>query len=262
MSPGIRPYLVCASQRSGSTLVCETLRATGVAGNPLEHFQYLRRSGYAPQPRDWFADVSDPAILELLAPLEPDAPRAETPAQWRERVLAEGRTPNGAWGGKLMWNQVPELLGHLDGLPGRSGTDLRSAVLDLLGEDPVYVHVYRPDVVPQAVSMWRAVQTQQWRGEGDPSVDDGARYHAGGIRHLEEILLEQERGWRDWFTTQGIEPLEISYEHLSKDPQGQVTAVLRAVGIDDVEAPPPPLRRQGNSRSAEWVERYRAERAS
>ena len=262
MSSPLRPYLVCASQRSGSTLVCETLRATGVAGNPLEHFQHLRRSGRPPQPRDWFAGVSDPSVLELLAPLLPDAPRAETAGQWRERVLAEGRTPNGVWGGKLMWNQVPELLGRLEDLPGRSGDDLRSAVRDLLGEDPVYVHVHRPDVVPQAVSMWRAVQTQQWRGDGDPSVDDGARYSAAGIRHLEEILLEQERGWRSWFAAEGIEPLEIGYEDLSADPQGVVTGVLRALGIDDVDAPPPPLRRQGNSRSKEWVERYRAERAS
>ena len=34
-------YLVLASQRSGSTLLVESLRATGVAGEPQEFFQYL-----------------------------------------------------------------------------------------------------------------------------------------------------------------------------------------------------------------------------
>ncbi|GAC1401740.1 MAG: hypothetical protein NVSMB60_17230 [Mycobacterium sp.] len=34
-------YLVLASQRSGSTLRVESLRATGVAGEPGEFFQYL-----------------------------------------------------------------------------------------------------------------------------------------------------------------------------------------------------------------------------
>ena len=34
-------YLVLASQRSGSTLLVESLRATGVAGEPQEFFQSL-----------------------------------------------------------------------------------------------------------------------------------------------------------------------------------------------------------------------------
>ncbi|GAC1641362.1 MAG: hypothetical protein NVS4B6_12880 [Mycobacterium sp.] len=34
-------YLVLASQRSGSTLRVESLRVTGVAGEPGEFFQYL-----------------------------------------------------------------------------------------------------------------------------------------------------------------------------------------------------------------------------
>ena len=32
-------YLVCATQRSGSTLLCEALKATGVAGRPEEFFE-------------------------------------------------------------------------------------------------------------------------------------------------------------------------------------------------------------------------------
>ncbi|MCA4761934.1 hypothetical protein H8Z51_24615, partial [Mycobacterium avium subsp. hominissuis] len=42
-------YLVLASQRSGSTLLVESLRATGVAGEPQEFFQYLpSTSGQVP----------------------------------------------------------------------------------------------------------------------------------------------------------------------------------------------------------------------
>ena len=56
-------------------------------------------------------------------------------------------------GGKLMWNQTP----------------------------PVLIHVHRPDVVSQAVSFWRAVQTRVWRGRPDPRRDSAAEYHAGAI---------------------------------------------------------------------------------
>ena len=63
-------YLVLASQRSGSTLLVESLRATGVAGEPQEFFQYLPTTSQAPQPREWFAGVEDESILSLLDPLD------------------------------------------------------------------------------------------------------------------------------------------------------------------------------------------------
>src|SRR6476469_7593331 len=40
-----RSYLVCATPRSGSTLVCHALEETGVAGRPEEHFEALSHSG-------------------------------------------------------------------------------------------------------------------------------------------------------------------------------------------------------------------------
>ena len=93
-----------------------------------------------------------------------------------------GRTPNGIWGGKLMWNQTPLLLQRASGLPDRSGTGLLSAIRDVVGEDPLLIYVYRPDVVSQAVSFWRAVQTRVWRGRPDPVRDARATYHAGSHR--------------------------------------------------------------------------------
>lgn len=50
MSRAVRPYLVLATQRSGSTLLVESLRATGCAGEPQEFFQYLPSTGMAPSP--------------------------------------------------------------------------------------------------------------------------------------------------------------------------------------------------------------------
>ena len=67
-------YLVLASQRSGSTLLVESLRATGVAGEPQEFFQYLPSTSQSPQPREWFAGVEDESILSLLDPLDVGTP--------------------------------------------------------------------------------------------------------------------------------------------------------------------------------------------
>lgn len=256
-----RAYLVLATQRSGSTLLVESLKATGVAGRPGEFFQYLPHSGLAPQPREWFAGVTDEGVLDLLDPLEPGTPQTETSLEWATRLVAEGATPNGVWGGKLMWNQTSLLVERAAGLPDRSGDDLRSAITDLLGPDVVFVHVYRSDIAAQAVSMWRAVQTRVWQGSAPPEVDDRAQYHAGGIAHLHAILVEQERNWRRWFEETGTEPIEVDYSDLAADTTGQVGRVLSALGLDPGLAPPPALSRQGNARSAEWIERYRRDAA-
>lgn len=259
MSGTTTSYLVLASQRSGSTLLVESLRATGCAGEPQEFFQYLPATGMSPQPRQWFAGVDDETIFALLDPLQPGTPETATPVAWREHIRNSGRTPNGVWGGKLMWNQTPLLLHWASQLPDRSGTGLRAAIRDVVGSEPFFIHVYRPDVVSQAVSFWRAVQTRVWRGHPDPERDSRAAYHAGAIAHIVTLLRNQEAGWRNWFAAEGITPLEVSYPVLWRNVTSIVGTVLAAVGQDPQLAPPPALERQANRRSDEWGDRYRQE---
>ena len=259
MSRVATSYLVLATQRSGSTLLVESLRATGSAGEPQEFFQYLPTTGMAPQPREWFAGVEDESILRLLDPLDPGTPDTATPVAWREHIRSSGRTPNGVWGGKLMWNQTELLVQRASQLPDRSGVSLRTAIRDVIGSEPVYVHVYRPDVVSQAVSFWRAVQTQVWRGRPDPKRDSQAAYHAGAIAHIVRNLQDQENNWRAWFAEEAITPIDIAYPVLWRNLTSSVASVLEALGLDPKLAPPPMLERQANHRSDEWVDRYREE---
>lgn len=251
-----RSYLVLASQRSGSTLLVESLRATGFAGEPQEFFQYLPSTGLSPQPRQWFEEVEDESVLRLLAPLVPGTPDTETSEEWRARILREGRTPNGVWGGKLMWNQTPLLLQRAAGLPDRSGDDLESAIRDVLGDNVLLVHVSRPDVVHQAVSFWRAVQTQIWRAPASPRPTRKAEYHHLGIAHLHRILRDQEQSWRDWFAAEDVKPLEVDYSELASNSTEVVGRVLSALDLDPDLAPPPTTERQADVRSNTWVERY------
>src|SRR4051795_11891381 len=71
-------YLVCATPRSGSTLLCESLAATGVAGHPDEFFESLRTTGRRRQPHEYFGGVDDGGLLVLAGdgdPGPPDPPR-------------------------------------------------------------------------------------------------------------------------------------------------------------------------------------------
>ncbi|VEG46279.1 putative sulfotransferase [Mycolicibacterium flavescens] len=252
-------YLVLASQRSGSTLLVESLRATGVAGDPVEFFQYLPSTSQSPQPRQWFEGVTDESILRLLDPIDEGKPDLAPPEIWRDYIRTAGRTPNGIWGGKLMWNQTPLLLDRASRLPDRSGTGLLSAIRDVIGSDPFPIHVFRPDVVSQAVSFWRAVQTRVWRGRPDPARDARAEYHAGAIAHIVTMLRAQEEGWRTWFDEEGVAPMEVAYPVLWRNLSQIVGDVLEALGQDRRLAPEPVLERQSDQRSDAWVDRYRAD---
>jgi LPS sulfotransferase NodH len=242
-----KSLLVCATPRSGSTLLCALLDGTGVAGRPQEFFERLAHSGLPRQPREYFERVEDPNLLELLAPTDPGTPDPGDPIP---RALADGTTDNGVFAAKLMWT-------HLLDLAERLGRPADAALLRERFPDPRYVHVTRRDKIAQAVSLWRAVQTRAWRA-GEVTENGNAVYHAGAIGYLAGQLTDHDDAWRTWFAANRIEPLTIVYEELSAHTSAVTSAVIDDLGVGPVEIPEPPLRRQGDDRSARWVERYRA----
>ena len=238
-------YLVCATERSGSTLLCELLAATGVAGRPEEYFEFLAATGRVRQPREYFPADADPSILELLAPLDP--PLEPVPhARRLADALERGTTANGVFGAKMMWAYLRDFLAH--GEPEQQLGPLR------------WVHVERRDTLAQAISLWRAVQTAQWRAE-DRDAEVEPVFHAGAIAHLKARLEEHAAAWRTWFAGRGIEPLEIVYEEFALEPQPTICRVLDHIGVPSagVHVPEPPMRRQSDARSQEWVDRFRDE---
>ena len=249
-----------ASQRSGSTLLVESLRATGVAGEPQEFFQYLPTTSQSPQPREWFAGVEDESILRLLDPLDEGKPDL-APRRDLARLHPHGRTDTQRRVGRQA-DVEPDAAAaaarrRICRIAPATACWPRSATSSARTRCSCYV--YRPDVISQAVSFWRAVQTRVWRGRPDPVRDARAEYHAGAIAHVVTMLRAQEEGWRSWFAEEDIKPIEISYPVLWRNLTEVVGTVLEALGLDPRLAPEPVLERQADQRSDEWVERYRVD---
>ena len=263
VAPPDRAYLVCATPRSGSTLLCEALQGTGVAGRPAEPFEALAATGRPRQAREYFEGVTDPALLALLPAREPGAPLTRDAA--RERLAAalrDGTTSNGVFGAKMMWSYFGDFLDGLrDAAP--PGTPEPALLTALLGVEPHYVQVVRRDKLRQAVSLWRAIQTQAWRDEGAAGTPPEAVYHRGAIAHLVTTLSAQEDAWTGWFARHGIEPAVVVYEELDTAVEPTVRALLAWLGLDPGEEwhfAPPRLRRQADDRSQRWAERFAGER--
>src|SRR4051794_38700922 len=260
MSSPEQSYLVAATPRSGSTLLCELLAATGVAGRPAEHFEHLQATSLPRQPRQYFEGLDAPEVVEHLAPTDPGHRRpAGAFTEAFPRVLADGSTPNGVFASKVMWGYLPDLLLGLRELP---------VVGDARGQEALaaafpgvrYVQVLRRDKVAQAVSLWTAVQTAQWRDEGEGPSGHEPEYVFRGVDHLVEQLVAQERAWTRWFKSAGVEPHVVVYEELADAPRPVVGDTLDALGLERADIPEPRMRRQASPRSLEWVARYHADR--
>src|SRR6185312_2619123 len=96
-------YIVCATQRSGSTLLCEALKSTGVAGRPEEFFEARVRTG---RPRTAAGYFGAPDIGDILGDPEKLGPAPDYSsldgigdyAEHLERSFRLGTTANGVFG--------------------------------------------------------------------------------------------------------------------------------------------------------------------
>src|SRR6476620_5881839 len=174
-----RSYLVCATPRSGSTLVCHALEETGVAGRPEEYFEALRHSGRPRRPEEYFLGVEDQSIRDHLGERsvgtdpQPRSPLWSRAAydRYLEWVFEAGTTPNGIFGAKLMWGYFGDFVSLLRNIPENRDLSL-AELLPAVFPDLTFVRVVRANKVRQAVSLWKAVQTATWRDQaqrvGDP----------------------------------------------------------------------------------------------
>lgn len=239
-------YLICATARSGSSLLCEALGSTGLAGQPWEYFF----DAHEPMWRGRWGLPAEAGFDDYLG-----------------RVLGEGATPNGVWGAKVMMGYFRELAGRLRASSRcsrrRAGGDATSGeVLAEVFPALRYVWITRRDKVRQAVSLVRAIQTQSWVAQmapvRSPEYDFAATDH-----HLQVVTLH-EAGWQEFFAAHGIVPFVVVYEDFEVRYQETALALLDFLGVArprDLRLPPPRIMvRQADALSQEWVARFLAEK--
>lgn len=265
-------YLICATPRSGSTLLCEALTNTGLAGCPKEYFEALKDTGRPRRPQEYF-DPSDTEITTLLqdiARLDDDHepplhPKGENYRDYLARVMVEGTTPNGVFGAKVMWEYFDDFVQHLHSIPEYEGI-VAPLLLPTIFPDLHYIRMTRSDKVRQAISLWKAVQTQAWKMEEalHPHELHHRRklvFHYRAIDYLRQRLVDNEAAWQRHFEHYGIEPMLVVYEDLVASYEETALNILRFLRV-----PIPPnfafaerrMKQQADTLSEDWVRRYYA----
>src|SRR5438132_591254 len=118
-------YLICATPRSGSTLLCEALTNTGIAGYPKEYFEALKDTGLPRRPREYFETYENSEVAELLGDysrldeefVEPVIRGDSSYADYLTRVIEEDTTPNCVFGAKVMWGYFDDFISNLRQIP-------------------------------------------------------------------------------------------------------------------------------------------------
>jgi LPS sulfotransferase NodH len=261
-------YLVCATPRSGSTLLCRALTQTGVAGQPAEYFEALRHSGLPRRPHEYFDPQRHANIVERLAFREMPDRTAEPNPLWHPETydqylawaIEQGTSANGVFAAKLMWGYLgdfAELLRGIDGMAARPLPELLARAFPGLR----YVQITRENKVRQAVSLWKAVQTQTWKQEPGEQVRRAVEpvFSFRAINYLVRQLTAHDASWDAYFLGLGQEPLKLTYEELARSTDAVLARVLDYLGIPVPAGPAleaPRLSVQADEVSEEWVRRF------
>jgi LPS sulfotransferase NodH len=230
-------YVLCGTPRTGSTLLCSLLAATGVLGRPESYFR-------GPDEVSWAGRFGLPH----------DGSQVVDYGGFIGAVRAAATTNNGVFGARVMWGSMDRIVTGLKGTRDRS--DL--AVLERALGPLRFVHLWREDVVAQAVSWCRAEQSGFWQ-QGDsqvrlPHLDlDQMKEMVGTIR-------EHNAEWQSWFTVHGVRPHTVTFEQLVQDSRATVEGIACLVGVIIPEAwrPSSQHQKQADGLNAEWESALRA----
>lgn len=240
-------YLLCATPRTGSSLLCGLLDSTGVAGHPESWFRRQDEREFAVR---WgIADLRDGAFGH---------------ADYFQAAAAAGRTANGVFAARIMWGTMDEVTARLAPLyPACQGSG--AALLSAAFGRARFAYLRRGDVVAQAVSLLRAEQTGVWfETDSERQEPTGkAGFDFAQVRERVQLIEDHNAAWERWFAAEGIRPYPVLYEELDADPVRIASGVLDFLGLDLPAGRKVTVRhrRLADELNALWAETYRRHEA-
>jgi LPS sulfotransferase NodH len=232
-------YALCSVARSGAHFLLSGLRATGMAGRPLQYFHQHLAPKYAAR----YGFDSTHSF-----------------SQYVRGIVAASATRNSVFGVHLEAWDVERFIGQLRespefGGPRASEPELLQSALPRLR----CIQLTREDKLRQAISKARAIQTDYWVAHAQERPAQEPVFDPDLITLCRLSAERSEETWREFFQRNRIQPLAITYEDLCADYPGTVGRVLDFLRIRPPRGfvlGPPKTVRQADRVTEEWLERY------
>ena len=122
-----------------------------------------------------------------------------------------------------------------------------------------FVYLTRDDMLGQAISWARALQTAQYRST--QSAERVAVYDSGLIRSRLMTIVRERARWEAFFARTGIKPLRIVHERFLEYRSSHVDQVADLVDVENPVVDPLRINLviQRDAVTEEWKHRFRAE---
>lgn len=240
-------YIICGTPRTGSTLLCKLLAATGRSGDP---HSFYRRQDVPEWAEEWKL-----AARNTMGELEFNV-------AYLDAAITAGKGDTGIFGLRLMRENLDELSAILDMIfPGLASDTAR---FERAFGRVLYIHLSRENKLAQAVSLVKAEQTGLWHIAPDGTEIERVappkepRYDFERIKCEVAKLESYDAAWNIWFAEQGISPLRIVYEGLSSNPAAALLVICEALGVQAPAAGDvrPGVARLSDGTSLDWMRRY------
>lgn len=227
-------YLLCSTQRTGSTLLHYMLRDAGL-GDAQEY-------------------------------LHGKLPSVNTVRECAARIR-KGNHFRPVMGWRVMWGQLhhqqlaqPAIWEAID------AADMLDQIRDTIGAEEVrYIYLTRRDHLRQAVSVMRAKTGVRWYcPAGETPHDIDIPFDAETIKRVNELsaLFERHEAlWEEYFSVRGITPLRLIYEDMTRDDNAIFETFWRlwdfiSPPIDHNYLPVIPLEKQAGADVENWIAFY------
>jgi len=225
-------YIIAITPRSGSSYLCDAMTRTRRFGNPSE--------------------VLNQQFIEEIMKKVP----GRNADEYLRNLMRARKSANGVAGLKASWFQFRNFHQALDD--------------DGYLFDFRYIYLTRRDLAAQAVSLYKATETDIFHTNVKPSESAMERlqaleYDYEKIEEWYEHILRQERGWWYFFYRNRIVPLHITYEEIDEDLMAVLRRIATFVDVDpgNVVLPegPSAFQKVRDYRNIEWAFRFSMERA-
>jgi trehalose 2-sulfotransferase len=227
-----------------------------MAGNPDQYFELESKPLWT---RRWGSVSSD---IEYL-----------------DKAIERSTTPNGICGFKL-FNLPEDEMTYFKRLlcekqsysPERQASITKSELPKLFADcfpGLRYIWLTRRDKIRQAISYYRAIETNIWFvfGMRKPEKREKTKpvYSYQKIDRILGWLALQDSLWAEFFIAAKVQPLTVVYEDLISDYDRTLRTVLKYLEIpyyDPTPLLPTGLRKQATEESDRWASRFYQEKFS
>ena len=220
-------YIIAITPRSGSTYLCDRVKATGRLGCPEELLGQLSLKNY----------------LKKIPARNPD--------EYLRNAMRIKKTANNISGLKASWFQFEKFIAAMDNQDYLIGFK--------------FIYLTRRDLAAQAVSLYKATASSVFHTDKKHDAEPLKRlneleYDYEAIKLWYEHIVAQEQGWKHYFYQHRIFPLSLTYEDIENDLLAVLKHIAAFVGVkpERIHLPEEPsaFQKISDSRNQKWARQF------